>query len=158
MHLTSYPGGETAICRKVWTSCIHGRAMFPFWFEFSNIFKCHRTPITIYFSVAQLVMWKISFLDLKEHIYSHIHFTGGPYSEYNSVQIADILHCVSSISECLCSEKSLTNTKGRHMFVDWLNMSVYSSLRTGACVVYRHKLQVHLQPAQTLEMLSSHTL
>lgn len=113
--------------REVWTSFIHGRATLPFWFEFSNILKCHCTPITIYFSVVQLVMWKIFFLDLKGHIYLQ-------YS-LRSILVQDTISCrlqtFSTVSDLLSfhiQQSPQHNYNASYICVERWNMSVCSYL------------------------------
>lgn len=85
--------------REVWTSCIRGRAMFPSSFEFSNIYKCHCTPITIHFFGTTMGHVENIFPGFKRaHIFKHA-FTVCPCSGYNIMSIADILYCVWFISE-----------------------------------------------------------
>lgn len=100
----------------------------PFRFEFSNNFKCHCSPITIYFPVVQLVMWKIFFLDFKEHIYLQYTLQPSLAQSIISYQLQPFSTLSPSSLTFHAQQCPHHHTRARYMFVEWLHMPVYSCL------------------------------
>lgn len=74
MHLTSYPGGDTTVCKEKREHHLFMAEQCPCHFELSKILRCYCSPITVYFSGVQLAMGKVFFFPgFKKSIYT-IHF------------------------------------------------------------------------------------